>query len=234
MTSPSQDPFYLVKDDIQASLDKAQAKFTRWQNLSKTSAERKRLEPDIDEECKSIAWQVDEMEKAVDVAEKNMQRFGLNPQEITNRRKWVYGTRRQIEGMMNSIESARHIATRLTEPSNAAAKLGAAASQENDRFITSEADRQQLLLRQQDDELDHLGEHVARIGHIGLQIHEELEQQGDLLDELDEDVEGTQTRLAQAQKKMNSVLQRAGLKGQICIIVFLMVTLVILVMLAFS
>lgn len=104
----------------------------------------------------------------------------------------------------------------------------------------SQHDHFQLLIscatgcRQQDDELDHLGEHVARIGHIGLQIHEELEQQGDLLDELDEDVEGTQTRLAQAQKKMNSVLQRAGLKGQICIIVFLMVTLVILVMLAFS
>ena len=43
-----------------------------------------------------VATQVDEMEKAVDVAEKNMARFGLTQQEISNRRKWVLQTRRQV------------------------------------------------------------------------------------------------------------------------------------------
>ena len=43
-----------------------------------------------------LATQVDEMEKAVDVAEKNMARFGLTQQEISNRRKWVLQTRRQV------------------------------------------------------------------------------------------------------------------------------------------
>ena len=36
------------------------------------------------------------MEKAVDVAEKNMARFGLTQQEISSRRKWVLQTRRQV------------------------------------------------------------------------------------------------------------------------------------------
>ena len=39
-------------------LSKAQEKFARWQSLSKGSSDRKRLEPEIEEECKSIAWQV--------------------------------------------------------------------------------------------------------------------------------------------------------------------------------
>lgn len=43
-----------------------------------------------------LAPQVDEMEKAVDVAEKNMARFGLTQQEISSRRKWVLQTRRQV------------------------------------------------------------------------------------------------------------------------------------------
>ena len=40
--------------------------------------------------------QVDEMEKAVDVAEKNMNRFGLTSQEIKSRRQWVHDTRRTV------------------------------------------------------------------------------------------------------------------------------------------
>lgn len=36
------------------------------------------------------------MEKAVDVAEKNMARFGLSQAEISSRRKWVMQTRRQV------------------------------------------------------------------------------------------------------------------------------------------
>ncbi len=42
--------------------------------------------------------QVDEMEKAVDVAEKNMARFGLTQAEISNRRKWVMQTRKKVTG----------------------------------------------------------------------------------------------------------------------------------------
>ncbi len=36
------------------------------------------------------------MEKAVDVAEKNMSRFGLSQAEISNRRKWVMQTRKKV------------------------------------------------------------------------------------------------------------------------------------------
>ena len=43
-----------------------------------------------------VLAQVEEMAKAVDVAEKNMARFGLSQAEISSRRKWVLQTRRQV------------------------------------------------------------------------------------------------------------------------------------------
>ena len=98
------DPFYLVKDDIHASvraaglptaagpvpaskcragplsrnpalalccvskcltrgspagqLEKAQGQYARWQSLGKLHPERRKLHGDIEDECKSIAWQV--------------------------------------------------------------------------------------------------------------------------------------------------------------------------------
>ena len=47
-------------------LSKAQEKFARWQSLSKGSSDRKRLEPEIEDECKSIAWQVGNKASCVD------------------------------------------------------------------------------------------------------------------------------------------------------------------------
>lgn len=230
-----QDPFYLVKDDIQSSLDKAQEAFIAWQNAGKGSSERRRLQPQIEDECKSIAWQVDEMEKAVDVAEKNMNRFGLTSQEIKSRRQWVHDTRRTVEGMSTSVETAKQIASKMNQPATTAqGKLSSAMQQDNERFIGTETERQQMVMRRQDEDLDQLGNHVQRIGHMGLQIHDELQGQNELLEKLDEDVEGTTTRLAAAQKKINTVLQKAGLKGQLMIIGVLILLLVILIMIAFS
>jgi SNARE domain len=58
--------------------------------------------------------------------------------------------------------------------------------------------------------------------------------QGTMLDELDEDVEGTSARLAAAQKRINHVLAKAGMKGQMCIILFLVLVLAVLIVIAFS
>ena len=42
------------------------------------------------------------MEKAVDVAEKNMSRFGLSQAEISKRRKWVMQTRTKVQTLCGS------------------------------------------------------------------------------------------------------------------------------------
>lgn len=55
-----------------------------------------------------------------------------------------------------------------------------------------------------------------------------------MLDELDDDIDGTATRLQAAQKRMNHVLKKAGMKGQLCLILGLTALLAILVVIAFS
>ena len=91
-----------------------------------------------------------------------------------------------------------------------------------------------MCCRRQDEDLDQIGNAAQRLGHMGLQIHDELQTQNVMLEELDEDVEQTTSRLAAAQKKINTVLQKAGLRGQLMIIGILLVLLVILVLIAFS
>jgi len=232
---PSTDPFYLVKDDMQASLDKAQTKYLQWQSAARGSAEQKRLEAEVDDECRSFLWQIEEMDKAVDAAENNMARFNLSQQEVASRRKWVTKTRQQCETIARGLKSPPAPGRRQDAGAgSASSKLGAAMGAENDRHIGAEQDQQQILLRQQDDDLDHLGEHVIRIGQMGRQIGEELGQQSSMIDELDGDIDGTTNRLAAAQKKMTHVLKKAGLRGQLSIIGILIVLLIILLLVAFS
>jgi len=197
----------------------------------------KPLEEEISEDCHSLIYMITEIEKSIDAAERNPQRFRLSQAEISERRKWAMSTRRRVEsiasGNAQSIDTAKP-SLASTGPVSASTKLSAAVREENDRFIDSEAHRQQILMTRQDQELDVLGDHVVRIGELGRDMGQELEVQGQMLDDLGQEMDGTQTRLAAAQKKVQYVLDKAGSKGQLIIIAVLVVVLVALIFLVIA
>ena len=135
----------------------------------------------------------------------------------------------------------------------AAAKLENAITSQNESYLNNQTDQQALLIRharlpgeccrsvylshhalcrRQDEDLDELSESVARLGNVGLTIGEELDAQGKMLEELEEDVDGTTTRLAAAQRKLTQVIKKSGMGGQIAIIICLIITLVVLMVIA--
>jgi hypothetical protein len=59
-----------------------------------------------------------------------------------------------------------------------------------------------VVCRQQDAHLEDIEAAVTRLGRVGLTIHEELASQGQMLDELEEDVDTTHSRLRATQKKV--------------------------------
>ena len=95
-------------------------------------------------------------------------------------------------------------------------------------------DHQQLLVRRQDEDLDDISASISRIGQVGLTIGDELASQSKMLEDLEEDVDGVNARLAAAERKMREVLKKVGLRGQICVIIFLTIILFILFAIAFQ
>ena len=126
------------------------------------------------------------------------------------------------------------IDARARRESNAAASFEATSStttRGHDARAASDAgfdDHQQLLVRRQDHDLDDISESITRIGQVGLTIGEELASQSRMLEDLDNELTGVNARLAAAQRKMETVLKQAGIRGQLCVIAFLTVILVIL------
>lgn len=53
----------------------------------------------------------------------------------------------QVDTMQGSVEAAQQIASKVAQPSTATGRLGAAVQQDNDRFLGSEQERQQMVMR---------------------------------------------------------------------------------------
>ena len=70
--------------------------------------------------------------------------------------------------------------------------------------------------------------------HIALTINEELDLHQRLLDDLDDDVEVSQSRMRAAQKKLKLVMKNSGNCKGLCTSILLMVILAVVVLLGFK
>jgi syntaxin 6 len=163
-------------------------------------------------------------------------RFKVDANELASRKRWTAATKTAVSNAERKARSVLDAAKRRGpsgfDPSNASG-YDQGISAANDDYLNREHDNQQLLMRKQDADLDDISVSIQRLGQVGLTIGEELETQGKMIDELEQDVDGTNSRLAAAQRKMNQVLKKAGMKGQMCIIVILTAILIILFLIAF-
>ena len=85
------------------------------------------------------------------------------------------------------------------------------------------------VIRDQDDQLDRLGESIGRQHQLSIQIGDELEGHVALLDGMDADVERHQTRLDQAKRRLSKVRKVAGDNCSMMTIIGLIIVLVILI-----
>ena len=78
---------------------------------------------------------------------------------------------------------------------------------ENTAFIFNNQAQTSLLMEQQDETLDELGEAVHRVGEMAGNIHEEIGQQNKMLDQLDEDLTNVEEELGMVMGKLAKFLK---------------------------
>jgi syntaxin 6 len=234
------DPFYLVKEEIQASVDKAKSVTERMDRLPEYNGERAKYANSIVTECDSVKWQLEELDRATAMAERDFVRFKVDANELASRKRWTKVTKDAVEALRGNAQrvldlhnNRRNQASRH-QSTGASSGLTSEHSRQNDEYLDDQHQQQQRMLRTQDVDLDDISHSIQRIGQVGLTIGEELATQGKMLEDLEQDVEGTNSRLAAAQRKMNQVFKKAGTKGQMVIIGILTVILIILFMVAFT
>ncbi|KAL6971046.1 Syntaxin-61, partial [Sarracenia purpurea var. burkii] len=186
--SSAQDPFYIVKEEIQESINKLLSTFHQWKHMPVDSQEQQNLAKELLVGCESIDWQVDELDKAIAVAARDPAWYGIEAVELDKRRRWTTTARAQVGNVKETVIAGKEVdgtstsningmrreLMRLPNSSHQFDRSNQYAVQNNDDLISSESDRQLLLIKKQDEELDELSASVERIGGVGLTIHEEL------------------------------------------------------------
>lgn len=203
-----------------------QDQFARWSGLQASNPERVKLGTEIEHGIASVVWQLDELGHAIDKAAMNPVKFHLTSSELEKRQGWLNNTRKQIANMDKSVKSATERA-RLGEPG-----VPNQYVQENDRFIADQRQQMELMIRHQDDQLGEVEQAVDRLGKVGLSMYDELEAQADLLNEMEGDIDVTNSKLKAAQLKMADIVKKTGGKWYFISIVVLSLILLILIIVA--
>lgn len=136
----------------------------------------------------------------------------LTENERNRRRDLVSALKGRREQMLLALKRDQHAQSR--DSLLGGRGDGAAVARETDR--TAELDNggivqmQRHVMREQDAELAELEKTVVSTKHIALAVNEELGLHNRLLDELDEDVAGSASRLLTVQRRVREVLRRSG------------------------
>jgi len=88
---------------------------------------------------------------------------------------------------------------------------------------------QRRMMNEQDDELDRLSHSINRQHHISLQINEELDVHTGLLEELDTDLDHTESRLGGARRRLDGFAKGAKENSSTLAIGLLILVLLVLI-----
>lgn len=237
---PADDPFNESVREmrelvVQARLMEQQATQTGVVTPATVSA-LQRIQEDADELLQFLK----DMLRVVDERGGKVQGKVFSANEIMDRQNTV----RALEGDVADLRSFyAKIAASSARRQRAEASVAAAASPENrnssggggqDEFITAQTYAQREEEKVQDEVLDRLTYGLRELRETGVNIHEELDTQETMLNEVDRDVSGVQVRLRAANAKVDKLLASMSNKGKVCTIVTLIFILVFLAFFGFS
>lgn len=229
----SSDPFYVVKGKVEAQLSELRSDYARWQTLlesSNTSAseEFKALHKGLKVSCKKISFELQDLRRVCEIVEGNRAKFpAIDDDELASRQRFINATSDTVQTVRDARSSDRTKrkmeSDRERQPSAQQRDAEARASD----YVSSRAAQQQELVQQQDVVLDDMASALQRLGAAAGDMNAELETQGNMLNDFDDELDETETTLSMTMKRIEKVLGTSK-RWQLWLILFLFVLMCIL------
>lgn len=239
-----EDPFHTVRKDVEESLQAAETYYKRWQQLLESNGDPEEFDwttAELRRKLKSIEWDLDDLSDTIKVVEDAPARFKLTPAEITSRKEFIGTVKMKVQDINANLNNPKSKGKAGADKRTALlgardgkyAKLESEQARQNQQFIDGEDTRQMMIMRQQDDQLEQVGQAVGVLKTMGQVIGTELDEQAQLLDDLDNDVTNANDRLKATIKKIDQVLEISKDPKQTCCICVLLIVLVIMILVYF-
>lgn len=244
------DPFSVVRGEVQKSLNTSRGLYQRWCELLQESNVSSAEEFDwttneLRNSLRSIEWDLEDLEETINIVEANPKKFKITGPELSERKNFVEKTRGSLKEMRDHISSPR--AQAFTERKNREAlgvsrpagsdhfsRLDEEMISGNSRYIEDQQAQQQLIIDEQDAELELVSGSIRVLKNMSGRIGDELDEQAVMLDDFSHEMDNTQTRMDSVLKRLAKVSHMTSDRRQWCAIVVLVVVLIILLIVLFS
>uniref|UniRef100_W5MUY6 Syntaxin 6 n=1 Tax=Lepisosteus oculatus TaxID=7918 RepID=W5MUY6_LEPOC len=255
-----EDPFFVVKGEVQKAVNTAQGLYQRWTELLQEPGSATKEEVDwttneLRNSLRSIEWDLEDLDETicgVSIVESNPRKFNLDTMELTKRKAFITGTRQTVKEMKDHMSSP--MAQAMSDRKNRQALLGESVSQgpgwhsgtdkytrldrelqsANSQFIEDQQAQQQLIVEQQDDQLELVSGSVGVLKNMSQRIGQELDEQAVMLDDFSHEMDNTQSRLDNVMKKLAKVSHMTSDRRQWCAIGILLAILLVVLILFFA
>ncbi|KAK2087468.1 Syntaxin-10 [Saguinus oedipus] len=199
-----EDPFFVVRGEVQKAVNTARGLYQRWCELLLESAAVGREELDwttneLRNGLRSIEWDLEDLEETIDIlglwgggpriVEANPGKFKLPAGDLQERKVFVERMREAVQEMKDHMVSPTAVAflernsREMLAGKPAAQKspsdlLDASAVWATSRYIEEQQATQQLIMDQQDQQLEMVSGSIRVLKHMSGRVGEELDEQG--------------------------------------------------------
>uniref|UniRef100_A0A3P9D1D1 Syntaxin 6 n=1 Tax=Maylandia zebra TaxID=106582 RepID=A0A3P9D1D1_9CICH len=240
-----EDPFFVVKGEVQKAVNAAQSLHHRWSELMVEGGGASKEE---------IDWTTNELRnslRSIDlrIVESNPKKFNLDAAELSKRKAFINSMRVAVKEMKAQMS----IPPAASDRKNKQALLGERGAQgpiwqpgadkysrldhqlqnANSQIIEEQQVQQQLIAEQQDEQLELVSGTIGVLKNMSERIGMELDEQAVMLDDFGHEMDNTQSKLDNVMKKLAKVSHMTSDRRQWCAIGVLLTILFIIILLFF-
>lgn len=211
------DPFLLAESDLTTLLTQTRSLLSSYTRIRQTTQSASGPSPellsaraDLTSSLEDLTSDLQDLVDAVRAVEGDPYRYGLDVAEVERRRKLVSEVGREVEGMRGMVGTGASNPTKVGGLPNPVLFEGGGDSDDegNDAYNEFEESRQQEMLEEQDGQLEGV---FQTVGNLRLQADEmgrELEEQGELLDDVDGLADRVGGKLQEGLKRVGWVVRK--------------------------
>ncbi|KAM8873874.1 syntaxin-6 [Spinachia spinachia] len=248
-----EDPFFVVKGEVQKAVNAAQSLHHRWSELLQEGGGASKEEMDwttneLRNSLRSIEWDLEDLDETISIVESNPKKFNLDAAELSKRKAFITTTKQTVKEMKEQMSSPTAASV---DRKNTQALLGDRGAQgpiwqpgpdkygrldrqlqnANSQFIEEQQGQQQLMAEQQDEQLELVSGTIGVLKNMSERIGMELDEQSVMLDDFTHEVDSTQSRLDNVMKKLAKVSHMTSDRRQWCAIGILLSILFVVILL---
>uniref|UniRef100_A0A7S2MRE5 t-SNARE coiled-coil homology domain-containing protein n=1 Tax=Zooxanthella nutricula TaxID=1333877 RepID=A0A7S2MRE5_9DINO len=243
MLPSAADPYYVAKEEIEATIVRVQEMHREWKQLfqRENTARHQRfqhLHAEICGDLRQLDFDLQDISETIRLVEVNRARFQMDDAEIASRKGFANKGRATVKEIQDSVTGTatqakleadkRQVLT--SRDGGVSSSRQNQVSRDNDAFLDRERQHQQQIVKQQDETLDQIASSASRLQGAAASISQELTDQRKMLEDLDNDIDKETAKLNFVMKRMGRLLETGDSK-QLCLIIGLLVLMVFLIFL---